>query len=257
MSRLQAERAAKQMIMSGYRHHSYEEERLAYNALFHLEREDFLSLLESPVVRDVMLNYVEILGPNRLRAMQNSLICLIAPVCRMAIALGADVELSFALSDYYINLLETAATEEDIIDLAKEILTHYFDLVQNERRRNYTKPIANAVRYIGRNIYGPCRVAAVAQYVGLEPHYFSGLFAKQVGIPPSRYILKRKLEEAHRLLNQLASSVTEVAESLGFCDVAHFSRCFKAAYGLPPSQAGRQDMIYSRAGAYDEQIPKG
>jgi AraC-like DNA-binding protein len=103
-------------------------------------------------------------------------------------------------------------------------------------RQQYSKPIASAVRYIGENLYGQCRVADVAAHVGLEPHYFSVLFTRQVGVPPSKYIKRRKLEEARRLLSQLGVTVTMAAESLGFCDTAHFSRQFKAAYGVPPSQ---------------------
>lgn len=236
MSRLQAERAARQMIMSGYRHHTWEEERRAYNALFLLEREEFVEVINSQNANDVLLNYKEVLAPTSLRAVQNALICLISSVCRIAIELGVDVELSFALSDYYINLLETLTDEESLLALSRQILLHYFDLAQNASRQHYSKPIIGAMRYIGRNLYGVCRVSSVAAYVGLEVHYFSKLFSKEAGLCPSKYIMQRKLEESKRLLEELHTNVTTVAESLGFCDTAHFSRCFKAAYGVSPSR---------------------
>ena len=193
-------------------------------------------------VEDVLLSYAGVLGPNRLRGLRNAMICLITPLSRLAIDRGADVELCFALSDYYINYLEGIDKDEELFELTRQILLHYYDLVQNEERRLYSKPIASAVRYVDRNLYGPCPVSAVAAYVGLEQHYFSSLFSKQVGLPPSQYILHRKLEESKYLLSQLGISVTEVAEALCFCDVAHFSRCFKKAYGISPSHVSRIDM---------------
>ncbi|MDR2609890.1 MAG: helix-turn-helix domain-containing protein [Clostridiales Family XIII bacterium] len=242
MLRIQAERAAKQMIMSGYRHHTYEEELRTRYALFRLERDEFVKILDSPNTDRSLLNYREIMGPTSLRALKNSLICLIAATCRIAIELGMEVELSFALSDYYINHLETITDEASLLALSKQILLHYFDLVQNASRQQYSKPIAGAMRYIGRNLYGVCRVSSVAAYVGLEVHYFSKLFAKQVGMCPSKYIMQRKLEEGKHQLSELGAHVTDIAESLGFCDAAHFSRCFKKQYGIAPSRMENQEI---------------
>ncbi|MDR2453262.1 MAG: AraC family transcriptional regulator [Bifidobacteriaceae bacterium] len=236
ISRLQAEVTVEHMLTRGHQHQSYQDERKAYNALFHLERAEFTRIIDSPGLQTVLLGYAEVLGPNRLRGAKNALICLITPVCRIAIELGVNSELSYTLSDYYINSLEAKTTEEGVAALARQVLVHYFDLIQEALPTQYSKPIALAINYIDKNLYGPCRVAAVANYVGLEPHYFSKLFSLQVGLPPSQYIRRRKLEEARCLLS--SATVTEVAEALGFCDVAHFSRCFKAAYAVSPSQAG-------------------
>lgn len=242
MSKLQAERIAKQMIMSGFHHHTFEDERFVYNFLFGIKREALLAYLNSPEAITELLRYVDILAPTRLRAIRNSIICLISPLCRNAIDHGVNLELSFALSDYYINQVELLPTEEELFALARQILLHYYDLVHESKQTKYSKRIASAIRYIDRNLYGPCKVATVAHHVGLEPHYFSAQFTKEVGMSPSKYILRHKLEESRHLLGELHTSVTEVAESLGFSDIAHFSRCFKAAYGIKPSQITKKDL---------------
>jgi AraC-like DNA-binding protein len=120
-------------------------------------------------------------------------------------------------------------------------MLHYYDMAHGDEMKFYSKPVASAIRYIGANLYSPCRVSDVASYVGLEKHYFSSLFSKQAGLPPSKYILHKKLEESKYLLSRLGASVTDVAESLCFCDAHHFSRCFRMFYGMPPSQASRVD----------------
>ena len=241
MSRYQAEKAATQMIMSGYRHHTFEDERVAYGQIFQMEREELLRLLHSPEMDKLIVLYADVIGPTRLRALQNSLICLISSICRAAIDRGVEVEFSFALSDYYINQLEQVGNESSLHQLARDIMLHYFDLVQNKQWSAYTRPVAGAVRYIGRNLHGPCPVAEVARHVGLEPHYFTTLFTKQVGEQPARYIRRRKLEEAQRMIASVGAGVTETAESLGFYDAAHFSRCFKQHFGYSPSVLKKLD----------------
>ena len=241
MSKASAEKAARQMMMSGQRHHLYEEERRAYALLFHSEREAFIQLLHTRQVEDLLEHYAELMGPSRLRAKKNALISMITSVCRLAIDEGVEAEFSFALSDYYINELEWISAEPALLTLMREILLHYYELVQSEKRRAYTKPIAAAVRYIGRNLYRACPVGEVAAYVGLNPRYFCGLFARQVGLTPSLYIMQRKLDEAKRMLIHQNLSVTEAAEALGFCDSAHFSRNFKKQFGIAPSILRRND----------------
>jgi len=47
-------------------------------------------------------------------------------------------------------------------------------------------------------------------------------------------VLERRLVEAKRLLQFTSLSINEVAAELGFHDIAHFSRFFKAKAGHPP-----------------------
>lgn len=238
MSQIEAEKAARQMLMSGYRHHTYEGEQHFFNKIFGAERDDFMKFVNSGDVGAILFACVDVLAPTKLRAVKNCLICIITPLCRAAIEHGADTEISFALSDYYIDLLETLGTNESLLSLARQILIHYYELVQKSDRKIYCKPIGNAMRYIDRNIYGSCSVAEVAGHVGLEQHYFSTLFHKQVGVPPGKYILSRKLKEGRFLIEESGATVAEAAESLGFCNVSYFSRAFKEAYGLSPSRVG-------------------
>ena len=241
MSRTEAERAAKQLMMSGYKHHSFEDERETYDLMFQTERDEFTKQLHTNHLDSLLSHYAEVMAPTHMRGMKNALISLITSVCRKAIDEGLNVEFSFALSDYYVCKLEEIGTEKKLLSFMREVLLHYFDLVQNEQRHFYSKSISSAVRYIGRNLYSICTVKDVADYVELNPRYFSTLFAKQVGLPPSKYILKRKLEEAKRVLIHQNTGITEIAEALSFSDVSHFSRSFKTHFKISPSQLLRQD----------------
>lgn len=60
------------------------------------------------------------------------------------------------------------------------------------------------------------------------------LFKQQVGIPIRRYMLWARLRHVVDLA-LAGASLTTAAYEAGFSDSAHFSRTFKAMFGIPPS----------------------
>jgi CheY-like chemotaxis protein len=67
------------------------------------------------------------------------------------------------------------------------------------------------------------------------------------GESPSDLIRRMRLERAAELLSARAGSVAEVAYSVGFKSVAHFSNAFKERYGVRPS--GFKQGSFMRGGA--------
>jgi AraC-like DNA-binding protein len=61
-------------------------------------------------------------------------------------------------------------------------------------------------------------------------------FEKVFGVAPGRWLLERRLQEAHFLIQQKAERPTEAYLKAGFEDLTHFSFAFKKKYGIPPSQ---------------------
>ncbi len=168
--------------------------------------------------------------------MKNGVIVLVALVCRAAIRLGLDPEESYSLSDYYLYTVEGYKSVEGLEQLAFQALRHYAALVQSLETKAYSQPVAKSVRYIRANLYGRCMVEAVAAHVGLNAQYFSGLFKRETGLPPSRYIREKKLGEAVRLLRQGEYLISEIAEMLGFSSSSHFERAFKDKFGVTALQ---------------------
>ncbi len=226
-----AKKAAETLMLSGFRHHDPEEEtRLIERYLTGGAEEDLLPYLERS------MSYLDVMAPQRLRAMKNGVIILVALVCRAAIRLGLDPEESYSLSDYYLYTVEGRESVEDLEQLAFQALRHYAALVQAVETKAYSQPAAKAVRYIQANLYGRCTVEAVAAHVGLNPQYFSELFKRETGLPPSRYIQERKLDEGARLLRRGEYLVSEIAEILGFSSSSHFERVFKGRFGMTAKQ---------------------
>lgn len=57
-----------------------------------------------------------------------------------------------------------------------------------------------------------------------------------LGQSPSDYLRDARLTHGHRLLEQAAGNVSEVAYASGFDSLSSFTRAFKTRYGIPPSQ---------------------
>lgn len=55
-------------------------------------------------------------------------------------------------------------------------------------------------------------------------------------LSPSVYVRSLRLQEAHRLLEQKAGNISEVAFQVGIPNLAYFSRCFSEQFGFPPSE---------------------
>jgi len=70
---------------------------------------------------------------------------------------------------------------------------------------------------------------------GLSRYELARQFRAMSGTSPYRYLLMRRLDFARKLLAQ-SRSLVEVALEAGFADQAHFSRMFKATFGITPTR---------------------
>jgi AraC-like DNA-binding protein len=82
---------------------------------------------------------------------------------------------------------------------------------------------------------GKVYLAELARHSCLSESHLMHMFTKQIGIPPRRYILWRRLMTAFQFATQ-GKSLTESAHSAGFSDSAHLSRTFKRMYGISLSE---------------------
>lgn len=219
----------RQMILTGYRHHSYELERKLIDLFFRGEYDITLHF------KKLSVDNASNLGPQPLRALMNSTICLITVFCRSAIEYGADNEHSFTLSDYYINKVEEMKSFDQLMELNINIVKTFRKLAQKNTNTGYSLVISQAIRFINQNLYTNCRVSEVASHVKRSPNYLAALFKKEVGMSPIAYIIKKRMDEARKLLAD-GYSVSETADILGYCDVAHFSNEFKRIFGHRPSK---------------------
>ncbi|GAB2627005.1 transcriptional regulator [Paractinoplanes abujensis] len=89
----------------------------------------------------------------------------------------------------------------------------------------------------------------LARALRVSPRTLQRAFAA-AGEPAGAYIRRRRLEQARLALGAPGRrvSVTEIAASWHFADSSHFSRAFKAHYGLTPGEYARSEAQARRSG---------
>lgn len=88
--------------------------------------------------------------------------------------------------------------------------------------------------YVEDHLHEPTlRAAAIAAAFGVTPRYVQMVFAA-MSTTASAYILERRLERAADRLRRGAvdQRISDVAFDLGFQDLSHFSRSFRARFGV-------------------------
>ena len=95
--------------------------------------------------------------------------------------------------------------------------------------------IRQALEILGRHPDRILSLEEVAEQVGLSADRFRHLFREQTGTTFSAYRLWNRVVHAARLL-AMTSDLTQAAHASGFSDSAHFSRTFRLAFGLRPSE---------------------
>ncbi len=106
---------------------------------------------------------------------------------------------------------------------------------QGEAAHRHRELADRIMDYIHSHLDQPLTNRALAECFSFHPNYLNRLFVRHTGTPLHRYILNIKADKAMELLHSTAMPVTEIAQTLGFCDLSHFSKFFKERYGVSPS----------------------
>ncbi len=94
-----------------------------------------------------------------------------------------------------------------------------------------------------QNPQGDHSVEEMAARAGVTPSHFCRIFKKANGVSPHQYVIKARLERAQHLLSQTDTTISQVAELMGFTSQSHFTRAFKQFTGRTPSDF-RQDRAH-------------
>jgi len=90
---------------------------------------------------------------------------------------------------------------------------------------------------IDENPGGRLTLSTMAELVGLSPSRLRHKFKSEVGITPTLYLQRLRLQRARELLKSEALSVKEVRAAVGIESDSYFTHQFKRAYGVPPSKS--------------------
>jgi AraC-like DNA-binding protein len=82
-------------------------------------------------------------------------------------------------------------------------------------------------------------LGALSAMAGLSPNHFARAFQQSVGVPPHRYLLRRRVEHVEQMLRETQLPLSQIAAAVGFADQSHLTRHFRRLTGMSPSVARR------------------
>jgi len=68
----------------------------------------------------------------------------------------------------------------------------------------------------------------------MSAFHFARLFKQSTGVPPHRFVVRRRIEHAKALLVSDGAPIALVARSVGFRTPGHFTTVFRRTTGMTP-----------------------
>ncbi|MBC9912571.1 AraC family transcriptional regulator [Chitinophaga varians] len=90
--------------------------------------------------------------------------------------------------------------------------------------------------FMNRNFHFNVQLKRFAYLTGRSLATFKRDFEHIFHTSPSRWLLQRRLQEAHFLIREKGKAPSDVYLETGFEDLSHFSFAFKKMYGVAPSK---------------------
>jgi AraC-like DNA-binding protein len=165
----------------------------------------------------------------------------------MAVGVRTDLSLNALLMDLATRTMLLDVSDDSSTTVGARLASSVLDLVSavidleieergalnHQRMSQLERAQRYAVANLGDENLSP---EAMAKRGAVSLRTLNRLFAK-IGTTPMRWVWQRRLQASHSALSEgCATSATDAAFQFGFSEVSHFSRSFKAAYGVSPEQ---------------------
>ena len=113
-----------------------------------------------------------------------------------------------------------------------------------DRRHPIYERLEAVIEHLRANFAAPVDISDLARRAGVSVSQLERDFVQLLGLPPRRYLIKVRFEAALELL-KAGGSIAEVAHACGYSDQSAFTRRFRAAVGISPSEYRRTSLTTS------------
>ncbi|MBO5223280.1 MAG: helix-turn-helix domain-containing protein [Clostridia bacterium] len=116
------------------------------------------------------------------------------------------------------------------------IITQALRLAVKLPQKKHDSDVAQKIMNILSEKYGEqITLSDLGEELGYHPNYLNQIFMTRTGKPIYAYLQELRIMKAIDMLQNSTLPISEIAVSIGFCDIAHFSKTFKQKTGLSPS----------------------
>ena len=111
---------------------------------------------------------------------------------------------------------------------------------KEESTEQEERVITGITRYLQEHLEEDLSLSVLSEQFHLNPQYISQLFKNEIGVGFLAYLTNIRMEKAKKLLLSTSYSVAEIAGQVGYGDYRVFTKAFKKAEGITPSQYRRE-----------------
>ncbi len=115
-------------------------------------------------------------------------------------------------------------------------LQRYFKVSTKSDNFHASEEIDKAAAYFNEHYSKPINIDEYARENHVSTSWFIRNFKLYTGFTPMQYILSKRIYNAEVLLHDTQYNITEIAAIVGYDNPLYFSRIFKKAKGLSPSE---------------------
>ena len=94
-------------------------------------------------------------------------------------------------------------------------------------------------RYIDNHFKENLTLDQLAQMVHISKYHLAHTFQEEFHISPISYLISRRIQESHFLLQETDHTISQIAQILGFSSLSYFSQSFRRLEGISPIEFRR------------------
>lgn len=222
----------------GKSHNPYDQELREFSSIEHGDLEQLKRSHEEDYTGEVGQ-----LAKDPLRQAKNISIVLITLASRAAIRGGLLPEVSFSLSDSYIQKIEECNDIPALFHLSRGAEFQYAQMVKDIieqkkglQNKNPNPHINKCKDYIFAHLHDKILITDIADELQINANYLSELFHKCEKMSLTEFIRNEKIKLAKNLLVYSQYTYIEIASYLGFSSQSHLGKQFKHVTGYTLKQ---------------------
>lgn len=170
-------------------------------------------------------------------------------IARVGTALQQDARLSDEARFQGNQLGAPLQARQEMQDAAKAVIRTWIGAIEAPEDTRLHRIRAEIERYLLKHYTEELSISRVAREMHYSEPYFSKLFSRCFHKNFVTYLTDIRMQAAKEMLVASEANVREVSAAVGFADANYFTKVFRKAYGVSPSEYRR--YLSAREGALD------
>ncbi len=169
---------------------------------------------------------------------------LITSLARVATERGVKFEDSFRFDTLRMNELEGSETVDKVLFWLLAVSNSYLDMMVSKEVEPNDLIVGRVKDYISEHYSSnDLTLENIASSNYFSEDYLNKLFKKYTGKTIMEYVIDVRIDQAKKLLKKSNKPIKEIVERVGYSDRSYFSRSFKKAVGISPSEYRRMNLV--------------